>query len=272
MKVAVSNIAWDNTDDARVAAALTDLGVQGVEIAPTTHWQDPHLATDEEIVAYRQDWRERGLTISSLQALLYGRSELVLFGSEDARDQTLAYLARISHLAGGLGAGPMVFGSPRNRKIGERPREEARQIAIEFFRRAAEDAHAAGAVLCLEANPPEYGADFATSTTDALAIVAAVDRPGFGMHLDLGGMQISEEPISQRIRECGPWLRHFHVSEPFLAPVGESKLDHDAIAATLRDIDYDGWISIEMRKTEADDPVESVIDAARCVVAAYGDG
>ena len=271
MRVAVSNIAWDAVDDDRVAEALVELGVTGIEVAPTTHWEDPSVATEEQIERYRRRWLDRGLTVSSLQALLYGRPELVLFGSDEAREATLAYLARISGLAGRLGAGPMVFGSPKNRKVGDRIPTEAHDIAVDFFRRAAADANAAGVTLCLEANPPEYGADFAVSTHEALAIVEEVDRSGFGMHLDLGGMQIAGEPISERIHDCAQWLGHFHVSEPYLAPVGASRLDHDEIASALRDIEYEGWVSIEMRKPVDADPVETVIAAARRIVAAYGD-
>ncbi len=271
MRVAVSNIAWATDDDDRVAEVLTGHGVQGVEIAPTTRWPDPIVAHSDEITDYRAGWEARGLEVSSLQALLYGRRDLVLFGDAETRDAALRYLERVIELASGLGAGPLVFGSPRNRRAGDRDPAEVREVAVRFFREVADVAASAGCVFCLEPNPPEYGADFATSTSWARVFVEEVDHPGFGLHLDLGGMQISGELIVEEIQACGPLLKHFHVSEPYLGPVGASDLPHDRIADALRAISYRGWVSIEMRRTEDEDPAASVAKAARLVVSAYGD-
>ena len=44
MKLAISNIAWTNEEEADVAAKLRELGVRCVEIAPTKRWDDPTKA------------------------------------------------------------------------------------------------------------------------------------------------------------------------------------------------------------------------------------
>ena len=40
MKLAVSNIAWDDVEQSAILAQLPALGVAGVEIAPTKLWPD----------------------------------------------------------------------------------------------------------------------------------------------------------------------------------------------------------------------------------------
>lgn len=40
---------------------------------------------------------------------------------------------------------------------------------------------------------------------------------------------------------------HAHVSEPDLAPIGETRVNHDPLAAALRLGGYKGTLSIEMR-------------------------
>ncbi|MCA9736796.1 MAG: sugar phosphate isomerase/epimerase [Gemmatimonadetes bacterium] len=271
MRVSVSNIAWAPEDDARAADVLTSLGVEAVEVAPTTRWADPARVPPDEARAYRASWAERGLEVSSLQALLYGRDDLKLFADEGVRTALHAHLVGVARLAAELGAGPLVFGSPKNRLKGTLSPAEARERAVVFFRDVAEAIQPLGTVLVLEANPSEYGADFVTHTHDMVDLVEAVDHPAFGAHLDLGGMQIAGEPVTEWVARSAHVLRHVHVSEPYLAPVGASRLDHHAVADALRHVGYEGWISIEMRRDAERDPVDSVADAARRVVAAYGE-
>src|SRR5438552_1722928 len=96
----------------------------------------------------------------------------------------LEYLSKISWLGGQLGAGPLVFGSPKNRIRGDLTFDEALKIAVPFFRSAAGNAQKNGTILCLEPNPPEYGCDFVTNTREALSVVEQVAHPGFRLHLD----------------------------------------------------------------------------------------
>jgi len=122
MKLAVSNIAWPMEHDAAVADVLRGLGVTGIEVAPTKVWPRPLEATDAEIDAYRRFWDDRGIAIAAAQSLLFGRPDLTLFESDDTQRRTLEYLTGIIRLCGRLGAGALVFGSPKNRRVGSMPR------------------------------------------------------------------------------------------------------------------------------------------------------
>ena len=87
MRLAVSNIAWPADQDAAVAGVLRDLGVTGIEVAPTKVWPRPLEASPTEIEDYRAFWEARGFEIVAAQALLFGRPDLTLFESEAARRQ-----------------------------------------------------------------------------------------------------------------------------------------------------------------------------------------
>ena len=249
MKLAVSNIAWPTEQDAAVADVLCDLGVTGVEVAPTKVWPRPPEATDAEIDAYRRFWNDRGIAIVAAQSLLFGRPDLTLFDSDDTRRKTLDYLTGIIKLCARLGAGPLVFGSPKNRRVGSMPRLRAWTEAVSFFRRLADIAGAADTTIVLEANPLEYGADFITRAAEAIDLVRAVNHAGFRLHQDTGCMTLANDPIRETFDAGFPWLRHFHVSEPDLDPPGTSaRVDHAAFAAELADRGYAGWVSLEMRE------------------------
>lgn len=249
MRLAVSNIAWPVEQDAEVAGVLHDLGVTGIEIAPTKIWPRPLEATDAEFDAYRRAWNDRGIEIVAAQSLLFGRPDLTLFDSHDTRQQTLEYLTGIIKLCARLGARALVFGSPKNRRVGPKPRLVVWPDAVSFFWRLADIAEAAGTAVVIEANPPEYGADFITRAAEAIELVSALKHPGFRLHLDTACTTLASDPIRETFDAGIPWLRHFHVSEPNLDPPGASgRVDHTAFAAELARRGYAGWVSLEVRE------------------------
>jgi sugar phosphate isomerase/epimerase len=270
MRLAVSNIAWPADRDAAVAGVLRDLGVTGVEVAPTKVWPRPLEASPTEVADYRAFWEARGFEVVAAQALLFGRPDLTLFESDATRRQTREYLSGIIRLCARLGAKALVFGSPKNRRVGDRPRAEAWEIAVEFFANLAGIAEAEGTCVVMEANPPEYGADFVTRAGEAVELVKAVNRPGFRLHLDTGCMTLAGDPIAETLDTGFPLLRHFHVSEPNLDPPGTSgAVDHAAFADELRRRGYGHWVSLEMREPNPF-TLDGLADAVRRVKQVYG--
>lgn len=247
MKTAISNIAWNLADDAWVADLMVELGVTGVEIAPTKIWQKPLLATATELRDYRRFWEQRGIRIVAMQSLLFGRADFQVFEDRGKRDELLQYLDGIMALAGALGAGPLVFGSPKNRKVGGRPRAEVDAIALDFFRRAGDAAVKHGVTLCIEPNPTQYECDYVTCAQQGLELVRAVDHPGFRLHLDAAGMTLAKDPLGASLQSALGYLSHFHVSEPFLGAIGQGGVEHGVLAGALRRLGYANWTSVEMR-------------------------
>lgn len=249
LRLAVSNIAWDPSEDDEIAAVLRREGASGVEIAPTK-WRDKPLdATAAEIARYRQTWEDRGLRIVSLQALLFGRPDLELFGA--TRIELRDYLLRVIELGAGLGAHALVFGSPKNRLRGSLSPSDAMASATDFFREIGEFAAEHGVTIAIEANPPAYGCDFIMRTGESVELCRAIDSIGIGVNADLGGMTMSGDeprPVIESARGC---IAHFHASEPNLAELSATS-NHAAAAAALVAIGYKGWVSVEMRSREAE--------------------
>lgn len=246
MRLAISNIAWPAGADEEAAPLLHAHGIEGVELALTKIWPEPLDAPAAELRAYRDRWEKRGVPIAALQALLFGKPHLTVFGAETVRQQTRDYLAGIIERAAWLGARALVFGSPKNRQRGERSQREAWAIAVPFFRELGQIAARHGVYFCIEPNPPEYGCDFVSTVAEGIELVDAVGEPGFGLHLDTGGMALTGDVPAASIAAAAERCRHFHISEPFLAEVGGGKTQHSECAAALQARGYRGWISIEM--------------------------
>jgi sugar phosphate isomerase/epimerase len=153
----------------------------------------------------------------------------------------------MAHLAAALGATRLVFGSPGNRRRGDLPVEQADEIAVGVFRALGEEAAGLGVAFCIEANPTDYGCDWLTDAVAATDFVRAVDSPGVRLHLDTACMALAGDDAAERVRRGADVLAHVHASAPALGVVGpEGPVDHAAVAAALRAVDYRGSVSVEM--------------------------
>jgi len=268
MRLAVSNIAWDRSEDDRVAEALRREGVTGIEIAPTKWRDDPLRAPAADIEGLRREWNDQGLRIVSLQALLFGRPDLQLFGSDASRAAMFGHLERTVDFAAAVGAHALVFGSPGNRKRGSMSLANATSVAVDFLQKLGAYAHDRGTTVSLEANPVEYGCDFVTTTADAVALCNAVGHPGIGVNGDLGGIMLAgEDPVSA-LESAASRLVHVHASEPALAELSVRD-EHIAAGRALSKMRYDGWVSIEMRAVGGGQNVSAVERAVKAAKTAY---
>lgn len=269
MKLAVSNIAWSRDCDPLAAETLSALGVQAIEVAPTRSFDSPLAVSSEAATQERQRWGALGLPIVSMQALLYGRPELRVFGDDDGRRALCAYLERIFELAGALGCGPLVFGSPRNRARGDLSLPEAMRRAVPLFRTLADAAAERGCVLCIEPNARAYECDFINTLDQASELVDAVDRPAFALHADTGNMEL-EGDDARALERVIRFVRHVHASEPQLKPLRADNPVLRDVVDLLREHRYAGYITLEMREV-ASPPLgamsESIALLARAIQA-----
>ena len=267
MKLAFSNIAWPIAREEEILGILQHTGISGIEVAPTRLWPDWSGASPLAAATYAGTLAAKGFSIPALQAILFAKPELKLFGSDADREALSNHLQKVADLAAAFGAKSLVFGAPKNRQLGDLSPEAGFAIAREFFKTIAPHYERRGVCLCLEANPPAYACTFVTDSLSAAQLVRAVNSPGFGLHLDTACLFLAGEDTGAAIQNNLDILRHFHVSEPFLDSFAHPKIDHTKVAAILRGARYREWISLEMR--EPDPPVSGVQEAAEFLVQTY---
>ncbi len=270
MRLAFSNLAWPADLDAAVLPELPGWGFGSVEVAPTRLWADPLAQDADEVAAARAAVEARGLRVVALQSLLFGRPQFQLFGDAEARRGLADHLSGMAGLAAGLGATRLVFGSPGNRRRGELPVARADEIAAEVFAGLGARAADLGVCFCIEANPTDYGCDWLTDAVASTAFVRAVDSPGVRLHLDTACMALAGDDAVERVRAGADVLAHVHASAPRLGPVGpDGPVDHAAVAAALRAVDYEGHVSVEMLPPGEDDLTGAVWRTAEFVRKTY---
>ncbi|MBW8305979.1 MAG: sugar phosphate isomerase/epimerase [Thiobacillus sp.] len=269
MRLAISNIAWDVSEDEDVAKLLEKFSVDAIDIAPGKYFSDPANATQADIEKVKCWWSDRGIEITGMQALLFGTVGLNVFGSQDVQNALLEHLAAICRIGSGLGATRLVFGSPKNRDRTGLSDEKAVTEAVTFFRRLGDIALEQEVVICLEPNPTCYGANFMTSSAETAYVVRRVGHPAIRMQLDTGALTINGESIETVLDDCADLIGHVHASEPNLGPLGDHDTDHASLHETMSRYVPDHLVSIEMVAAKDEPHLIAIERALACATKHY---
>jgi sugar phosphate isomerase/epimerase len=256
MIFSMSNISWLPHERLQAYDMMASFGLTGLEIAPALFFHDaddPFVPNVQRIRSALAEIKRHGLTLVSMQSLLFGVDGAALFGDIEQRVRLEAGMVRAINLAERLEIPNLVFGSPKQRRVpkGMGP-ETAIDIAIETFRRLGDRAAAAGTTIAIEANPREYGTNFLNRLRSAVSFVGRVEHPQILLNLDLGAMRMNGEYEKAQILipPIVKILNHVHVSEPNLEPAPE---DPSALAPVLSTLMMEGYgkaVSIEMKRAE----------------------
>jgi len=259
ISVAASNIAWSDKQDKQAQEILRKAGINAIEVAPTRLFPEVAKATRADIESLRQSWVEEQLPVVSMQALLFGRPELKLFGNTADTKALVDYMTPVINLGGALGARPLVFGSPKNRLKGNLTFAQAKARAKPVFRQLGDLCAAADTVLCLEANAVQYGCDFMTTLEEAADIVATVDHPNVALVADTGNMLLSGDTCDD-LNLVMDHVAHVHVSAPKLAPVLSEAQFIQSVVDCIKQHGYHGVVTLEM--LAVDDNLETLSNCA----------
>ncbi len=239
MKLAVSNIGFAEAEDAAAWALLRRYGFTGLEAAPTRlvgarpYQKLPQAARKAAFL--REAY---GLAIPSLQSIWYGQAGNIFVPADAAR--LAAYTRRAVDFAAAVGCPSLVFGCPRQRFV---PADAAPADAMGFFAEISAYARAKGVHIALEANPPVYGTNFCNTSAEAFRYARQV--PGLAVNYDVGTLLTNGEQLDTLAGSLD-LVSHIHLSEPELAPIRRRDV-HRELAALLRQRNYAGFVSIEMK-------------------------
>jgi len=252
-RLAISNIAWKPAEQEAVHAILQELGVHGMEIAPGLAFAgepDPFAPSQAAAFSFLQALQRRGLELVSMQSLLFGVQDALLFGTDGQRGRFKDGLMRATSLARRLGVKNLVMGSPANRVIPDgMSRGNAWRIAAGLFREIGDCCFQFGAKLALEPNPATYGTNFLTCIDETVEFAQMVGHPAVAVNFDIGSLHMNGEigAADQCFAKAEPFVSHVHISEPQLAPAPKDAKQFEALARSILKRGYVGWLSIEMR-------------------------
>jgi len=247
MKLALCNEMFEGWKLADVFAVAAELGFDAVELAPFTLADSVTEIPSRQRDAIRRDAERAGVEIAGLHWLFVSPKGLSLNGPDAAlRAKTRDYLKELVRFCSDLGGRIMVLGSPQQRNVVEGvARDEAFAYARDTFRVCAELAGELDVVLCMEPLTSR-STNFITTPTEALTLIEAVHHPNFQMILDVYSSSAEKLDIPSEIRRFAPWIRHVHANDDNGYLPGSGGADYDGIIAALREVGYEGYLSVEV--------------------------
>ena len=253
MKLAICNDVYKDWAWEDVCRDAAEAGYDGIEVAPFTFGKPLDSITDEERETIKSVAVDLGVPVVGLHWLLVGPEGLHLYDPE-ARDVTRPYLELVSRFCADIGGEVLVFGSPAQRCTPENmDRQVAQRLAKEVLTDWAELCGELGLLLCLEPLTPDV-TDFLTSAAETDRLIKEIDHPALALHLDVRATLSEKQPTAELIRVHKDTLRHLHVNDAGMIPPGAGSTEYGPIIAALRDIDYSGYLSLEVFDLQGKDP------------------
>jgi len=255
MRLAICNETFGEMPLEKAVELAASLGYTGWEVAPFMLGTDAMSITAEQRKTYRRLVRAAGMQIIGLHWLLAKTEGYHLTTPDaDTRGRTAKYFESLIELCGDLcqdnsvgdTSGVMVLGSPLQRNRAEGVTTDA------ALKNAADVLGGLGPMLdkhdvriALEPLGPQEG-NFLNTADETRRLKALLPSPRIGLHLDVKAMSSEPDDIPTIIRNHADWLIHFHANDPNRRGPGMGDVDFAPILSALQEVDYKGWVSVEV--------------------------
>jgi sugar phosphate isomerase/epimerase len=251
MKFAICNEIYQGWKLEDTLAHAKRLGYSGVEIAPFTLANSVNELSAPERQRIRDLARSVGIDIVGLHWLLVKPEGLYLNHTDAGiRQRTARYFVDLVDCCADFGGTIMVVGSPKQRNILEGVlRQQAWDWTADTFRDAVKRAEDRGVTICFEPLSPAE-TNFINTAAEAIEFIKPFNSSAFKIIIDVKAMCSESKPIPQIIRESWPHFAHFHANDKNLKGPGFGDVDFTPIAATLKEVGYRGYVSVEVFKFE----------------------
>lgn len=226
-----------------------ETGYDVVEIAPFTIAPYVTEISAAKRVEIRDAAARAKIGISGLHWVLVQAEGMYLTSPERAvQTKTARYFVELVKCCADLGGTRIVVGSPKQRNVLPGVTyEQAWDFATDVFRDAVKEAEDRGVVLCFEPLAPTE-TNFIDTAAEAVRFVEQFRSPAISMILDVKAMSSERQPIPEIIRSCRGKFAYFHANDVNLKGPGFGAVDFVPIAEALREVGYDGTVSVEVFK------------------------
>ena len=232
-------------DDAMAFAKRA--GYDGFEIAPFTLAKYVTEVPAAERRRIRDAAAKLNLEISGIHWVLVQAEGMYLNHTDAAvRQRTAKYFCDLVDFCADLGGHTIVVGSPKQRNvIPGLSFQQAWDYATDTFRPAVRHAAERQVTICFEPLAP-VETNFINTAAAAIRFIQQFDSPAMKIILDVKAMSSEAKPVPQVIRESKGHFAYVHANDTNMKGPGFGSVDFKPIAAALREVGYDGFVSVEV--------------------------
>ncbi len=255
MKLAFSTNAYLNHSFAETCKRLAEIGYRGVEIMADVPHAWPAYLLPEQKQAIRDALSRNSLSIANINAFMmhavndhrqkYWHPSWIE-PDVNYRRVRIDHTKRALSLAKELGA-KCITTEPGGPLEG-RPWGDCLKLFVEMLKPVVEHAEKEQVLLLVEPEP-----DLLIETADQyLEFAGKISSPFLGLNFDIGHSYCVKDDPADTIRRLGKLIRHVHLED--IAPTrvhhhmipGEGAIDFGAALTALKEVGYEGWVTIEL--------------------------
>lgn len=256
MKLAFSTNAYLNFSFPETAARLAKLGYRGLELmADVPHaWPAYLLESQKQVI--RDAMHQHQLQFSNVNAFMmhavndhrqkYWHPSWI---EPDVhyRQVRIDHTMRALSLAKELGA-PCVTTEPGGPVEKGTKWADALKLFVEMLKPVVEHAEKVQVPLLIEPEP-----DLLIETADQyLEFAQHIQSPYLGLNFDIGHFYCVKDDPSETVHKLAPLIQHVHLEDIAATRVhhhlvpGEGVIDFRATLKALQEVNYTGWVTIEL--------------------------
>lgn len=247
MKFALCNETYGGWDFDATCEHIANSGYDGVEIAPFTLNDDPRDISESDASRIGTIAQSAGLEVVGLHWLLVKPAWLHLTTDDPLlQKDTINFGKHLVRTCAAMNGKVMVWGSPKQRDIlPEWNRADAIERSAETLSKICETASECDVTIAMEPLA-KTETNFLNTAEETIELITKVDSPSCRLHLDVKAMSDEQKSIPEIICESSEYIAHFHANDPNLRGPGTGEVQYGPIVESLRSVNYQGYVSVEV--------------------------
>jgi D-psicose/D-tagatose/L-ribulose 3-epimerase len=240
MKYGVNTFIWTvnfTRDNLPLLPEIKRHGFDGVEVSM-------FHAKDFALNDIRRGLEQNAMECTVCSVIPNGLS--VISEDSSVRQKTRAHLEECIKTTADVGAkiiaGPLY--SPVGYLPGRRRTADEWKWAVDCYQSLGPVLARHGVTIAIEPLN-RFETYFLNTAADAVALCDQINHPNVGILFDTFHANIEEKNIGQAYRRVAPHLKHVHTCENDRGIPGSGHVEWKDVFQALRDIRYDGWLTIE---------------------------
>lgn len=240
MKFGVNTFIWTANFDRSNLPLLPRIKAAGFDGVEVPLFQPAQFAAAD----IRRGLEENGLECTICSVLTGGMN--IISPDSAVRQKTRVHMQDCAKAAADVGAkiiaGPLY--SPVGLMTGSRRTPDEWKWAVECYQSLGPVLERHGVTIALEPLN-RFETYFLNTAADAVALCDEIGHPNVGILFDTFHANIEEKDIAAGYRTVGKHLKHVHTCENDRGIPGSGHVEWPAVFQALRDVRYDGWLTIE---------------------------